>query len=72
MGFARFMSTTTGRLIRIVAGAVLVALGVALGGSWWALAVVGLVPIAAGVFNVCLLAPLLHAPFSGTAIRRGH
>lgn len=72
MGFARFMSSTAGRLTRIVAGAALVAIGVGLGGGWWALAVVGLVPIAAGVFNVCLLAPLLHAPFSGTAIRRGH
>jgi hypothetical protein len=31
--------------------------------------VVGLVPIAAGVFDFCLIAPILHAPFWGRQIR---
>lgn len=69
MGFARFMSSTAGRFARIGAGAALVVVGAVLGGGWWALAIVGLVPIAAGVFNVCLLGPLFHAPFSGSALR---
>jgi hypothetical protein len=29
------------------------------------LAVVGVVPILAGVLNVCLIAPIIGAPFSG-------
>ena len=33
-----------------------------------ALVLVGLVPLAAGVFNVCLLGPLFKAPFSGKTL----
>lgn len=70
MSFARFMAGPAGRIARIVAGLVLIGVGVGLGGGWWTLAVIGLVPIAAGVFNVCLFGPILRAPFSGAAVRR--
>ncbi len=64
MKFVEFMSSTTGRALRIVAGVALIAVGLAMGGgAGVVVAVVGLVPLAAGVFNVCLLAPLFHAPF---------
>lgn len=63
MSFARFMSTTTGRAVRAVAGLALIVWGLAAGIP--ALVGVGLVLLAAGVFNVCLIAPLLKAPFSG-------
>ena len=33
----------------------------------WILAAVGLLPLLAGVLNICVLAPLLKAPFSGKA-----
>lgn len=69
MGFARFMSGPAGRLARIVAGLVLIVIGASIGGAGWILAVVGLAPLAAGVFNVCLLAPFLGAPFSGAKCR---
>ncbi len=69
MGFARFMSAPAGRLARIVIGAALIAIGASIGGAWWALAAVGLLPIAAGVFNVCLIAPAIGAPFSGARTR---
>ncbi|MBJ7455151.1 MAG: DUF2892 domain-containing protein [Thermoleophilia bacterium] len=69
MGLARFMSSTAGRLIRIIAGVALIAIGASMGGAGWILAAIGVVPIAAGVFNVCLLAPLLRAPFSGSKLR---
>jgi hypothetical protein len=55
MTLVRFMTRPTGRLARIVAGLALMALGVVLGGGWWALFAVGLVP---------LLAPF-SAPFEG-------
>ena len=66
MAFVRFMSTTTGRAFRVVAGLVLIIAGLAAGGTaGWVLAVVGLVPLSAGLANVCLFAPLFHAPLRG-------
>lgn len=65
MGFARLMSSTAGRLARIVIGAALIAIGASMGGAGWVIAALGLLPIAAGVFNVCLIAPVIGAPFSG-------
>lgn len=70
MGFARFMSSTAGRALRVVAGLALIVIGLATG-TWW-LAVVGLVPLLAGALDVCLFAPLFKAPFSGKALRAGH
>jgi hypothetical protein len=43
----------------------LIVIGFALGGGWLTLSIVGLVPFFAGVFNVCLLAPLLGQPLKG-------
>ena len=62
MGLVRFMERPIGRIARAVAGLVLIGIGAGLGGLWWVLAVVGLVPLAAGLFNFCLVAPLFHAP----------
>jgi hypothetical protein len=71
-GFARFMASGAGRLLRIVAGIALLAWGWSLrGGGGVALAIVGLVPLAAGVFDFCVLVPLLRAPFWGREIRGG-
>lgn len=50
MAFVSFMSSTSGRLLRIVAG-----LTVIDGGAGVVVAVIGVVPLLAGVFNVCLL-----------------
>jgi hypothetical protein len=69
MGFARLMSGPVGRGARIVAGLALIAIGASIGGAGWILAVVGLAPLAAGVLNVCLIAPLLGVPFSGAKCR---
>jgi Protein of unknown function (DUF2892) len=69
MGFVAFMSSMTGRITRAVAGVALVVVGAVLGGGWLVLAVVGLVFIAVGVFDVCLLAPLFKQPLSGKAVR---
>lgn len=69
-GFARFMASAAGRLLRIIAGAALIFWGWSMhSGSGMILMVVGLVPIAAGVFDFCLVAPILHAPFWGRQIR---
>lgn len=73
MGLARFMASSTGRIVRIVAGLILIALGIWVVEStlWqWVLIIVGLIPLAAGLFDFCLLAPLFGAPLSGEEIRR--
>jgi hypothetical protein len=75
MAFASFMSSAAGRILRIVVG-----LGLIGGGVYLIvaasnvtvgilLAVVGLVPLAASLADVCLFAPLFGAPFSGAKIR---
>jgi Na+/glutamate symporter len=71
MGFARFMSSTLGRLLRIVAGIALIAIGLwTVGGTWGiVLAVVGLVPLVAGIFNFCVFAPLFGGPFLAKDIK---
>jgi len=69
MGFSRFMASAAGRAVRILAGVALIVIGGVLGGGWWALAIVGLVPLAAGALDVCLFNVLFGQPLSGKAVR---
>lgn len=69
MAFSKFMASRTGRAIRMIAGLALIVVGGILGGGWWVLAVVGLIPLAAGGFDICLFNVLFHKPLSGKAIR---
>ncbi len=68
-----FLASTTGRIVRIVAGIALIALGlVGLGGTIGiTVAVVGALPLLAGLFDFCVFAPLFGAPLSGLQIRVG-
>ena len=72
--FVKFMASRNGRITRIVAGAILIILGffvVENTTTGIILMVVGLVPLLAGIFDFCLLAPLFGAPMSGAKIRAG-
>ncbi|GAC1341122.1 MAG: hypothetical protein NVSMB29_11110 [Candidatus Dormibacteria bacterium] len=69
MGFIKFMNSGAGRWLRIVAGAALIVVGVSLRGGWLVLALIGLAPLAAGVFDFCLFAPLFRLPFLGRRMR---
>ncbi|GAC1530360.1 MAG: hypothetical protein NVS3B12_04810 [Acidimicrobiales bacterium] len=69
MTFIAFMASPAGRIARIVAGLALIVVGIVLGGGWLALVVVGLVPLAAGVFDFCIFAPLFRLPLVGNKIR---
>ena len=68
-----FLASGTGRIVRVVAGVILVAWG------WFGLAgvtgtvvaLIGLVPLFAGIFDFCVFAPLFGAPLSGPKIRAG-
>lgn len=71
--FVTFMASGAGRLLRIVAGVALIAVGL-LGMQDTAgivVAVIGVVPLLAGLFDFCLFAPLFGAPLSGRRIRAG-
>ncbi|MEO7858184.1 MAG: DUF2892 domain-containing protein [Gemmatimonadaceae bacterium] len=65
------MASSAGRLIRIAAGVALIAWGWSMRDqtSGIVLMVGGLAPLLAGAFNVCLLAPLIGAPFAGKDAR---
>jgi hypothetical protein len=68
----RFLASSAGRLVRVVAGLVLIVVGIAVvqGVVGWILAIVGLVPLAAGVFDWCFFAPLFGLPFAGPRLRQ--
>ena len=70
--FVKFMASSAGRITRIIAGLVLIALGLlvmhaSIGGI--VVAVIGLVPLVAGLFDFCVFAPLFGAPMNGPKIR---
>jgi hypothetical protein len=71
--FVKFMASPAGRITRIVAGIVLVALGLLVvhGTVGIVVAVIGLLPLVAGLFDFCIFAPLFGAPLSGPKIRAG-
>ena len=72
MGFANFMSTSAGRALRVLAGIALILIGLMLVEGTWGivLAVVGLVPFLAGIFDVCVIGKLLlGTPFKGAEVR---
>ncbi len=67
----KFLASGSGRIVRIVAGLALMALGIFAvhGTGGIVLIVVGLVPLVAGLFDFCVFAPLFGAPLSGPQIR---
>lgn len=69
MPILRFLYSQPGRVVRVVLGLALVVVGALLGGWWWLLAVVGLVPLFTGIFDICTLGPLFHRPLSGHRFR---
>lgn len=71
--FVTFMASTTGRLVRIVAGLALIAWGLLglSGTTGLIVALVGALPLLAGLFDFCVFAPLFGCPLSGSKIRAG-
>ena len=65
--FILFMQSLVGRLVRIVAGIVLIIIGVFVINNGWGImvAIIGTVPLVAGIAGVCLLAPLFGYTLTG-------
>lgn len=70
-GLFQFLASSAGRWTRAIAGLVLIALGIWViqGTVGWVVAVIGLVPLAAGLFDFCVFAPLFGLPFVGNQLR---
>jgi len=71
--FVKFMATTNGRILRIVVGIALIIVGFLVNPNWvgYILIVIGLIPLVAGILDLCFLAPLFGAPIQGAKIRAG-
>lgn len=69
--FLRFMNSPAGRGTRIAAGLALAGAGFASRNKPnWLLVSASLVPFSAGLFDWCLLGPLVGKPFEGNAARK--
>ncbi len=70
--FFRFIASSNGRVIRVLAGLVLMLAGLVWiqGLAGMVVAVIGLVPLLAGLFDWCVLASLFGMPFVGERLRR--
>ena len=71
MKFSKFMASGLGRLLRVIAGLVLFYLGFGIMNNTpgYIIGVIGIIPLVAGVFDFCIMAPLFGMPFMGKAIR---
>ena len=71
-GLAHFVNSPAGRIARILVGLGLIGWGYfqSAGSAGIILIVVGLVPLAAGGFNLCLISALLGGPISGARLGR--
>jgi hypothetical protein len=70
-GFAKFINSPAGRIARVVVGFVLIVWGYTQlnTGTGIILIVIGLIPLSAGAFDLCLISALLGGPISGKKIR---
>jgi hypothetical protein len=66
-GFAKFINSPAGRIARVVAGLILIVWGYIGGGI--VLIIIGLIPLAAGTLDLCLISALLGGPISGKKVR---
>lgn len=72
MQLVKFMASQNGRILRVVVGVLLILLGLLIvqDTAGIIIALIGIIPAAAGIFDVCLFAPLIGAPLKGPEIRR--
>ena len=71
MAFVTFMTGNTGRMLRIIAGIILMTVGVLVVKDTLGtvLAVVALIPLAGGLLDFCIVGAVLGYPFRGAAAR---
>jgi hypothetical protein len=62
----RYLSATNGRTARFILGAVIVSAGLFVSPT---MVIIGLLPLFAATFDVCIFAPLFKLPFEGEKLR---
>jgi DUF2892 family protein len=69
--FARFINSPAGRVCRLVVGVGLIGYGFSQRASQTGLVLmaVGLIPLLAGTFDLCLISGFLGGPFRGATLR---
>jgi len=69
--FSRFINAPAGRLARVLGGLAVIAWGAMHLGTSWGLAVLlfGLLPLATGAIDWCVLSALLGGPLTGRRLR---
>jgi len=66
INIASWLAGSAGRIARVVLGAALIIVGVAIGGVVGVIvALVGLVPVGLGMSNRCLISKAIGAPWKG-------
>ena len=70
-GFSRFINSTAGRVFRLVAGIIFLAVGYAYRDHWLGILsmIWSILPLTAAAFDLCYLSVLLGGPISGAKIR---
>jgi hypothetical protein len=71
-GIERWLATPAGRVLRVAVGLLFIAFGLSTRNSWAsaiAWVVVGLVPLVAGLFDLCFLTALTGGPLRGEELR---
>ena len=70
-GFARFMNSRTGRISRIVGGIAIIIWGYTQleYTSGIILIIAGIIPLSAGLFDSCIISPLVGGPLAGKKVR---
>lgn len=63
----KFLASMQGRAIRVLLGMLILSFGFEVNPVWL---VVGVIPLLAGVFDVCVLAPVFGLPYSGSQLRK--
>lgn len=60
MSVVKILEGSAGRFARIVVGLALIGLGLGLGGWWFVLAAIGVLPLVTGTVGVCLVSSLVQ------------
>jgi hypothetical protein len=70
-GFSRWINGPSGRAFRLVAGAAWLTFGLVFREHWWGVAAMGwsVMPLTAGIFDVCWISVALGGPLSSRTIR---
>jgi hypothetical protein len=71
-GLLKFLASPTGRIVRVVAGLIIIVIGVVAVNEplGWVVVIIGAIPLVAGALDKCVFAPLAGMPLDGKKLRK--